>query len=80
MEFVINCYEWHSSASFDSKNPKIEFFDKETKEYLGSTNFYKTCKEAKAFYLNLYKQKVIAKKSKGQKKSILQNLIKTKNR
>ena len=52
------------SPAFRHKNPKIDIFDKKTKDYLGSTNFFKTCKEAKAHWLETKEKEVLAKKSK----------------
>ncbi len=58
---IINCNELHN---YDSKNPKIDVFDSETKNYLGSTNWFKTCKAVKSFWADMHKKDVIAKKLK----------------
>lgn len=58
---IINCNELHS---YDSKNPKIDVFCKKTKEYLGSTNWFKTCKAVKSFWQDMHQREVISQKSK----------------
>lgn len=52
------------AGSYHPKNPKIDIFDAATKSYLGSTNWFKTCREVKASYEKKLLTKLIVQKSK----------------
>ncbi len=52
------------AGCYHPNNPKIDIFNAETKAYLGSTNWFKTCREVKARYEKELLTKLIVQKSK----------------